>query len=34
MGTENVAERIEAMLREKLVRFESRLTRLEVHISD
>ncbi|WP_108788512.1 HPF/RaiA family ribosome-associated protein [Erythrobacter sp. Alg231-14] len=34
MGTENVAERIEAMVREKLARFEDRLTRLEVHVSD
>lgn len=34
MGTENVAERIEAMLREKLARFEDRLTRIEVHVSD
>ena len=34
MGTENVAERIEAMLHSKLARFEDRLTRLEVHVSD
>ena len=34
MGTENVAERIEVMMREKLARFEDRLTRLEVHVSD
>lgn len=34
MGTENVAERIEAMMREKLARFEDRLTRVEVHVSD
>ncbi len=34
MGTENVAERIEAQLRHKLARFEDRLTRLEVHVSD
>lgn len=34
MGTENVAERIEAMMREKFERFEDRLTRLEVHVSD
>ena len=33
MGTENVAERIEAMMREKFARFEDRLTRLEVHVS-
>ena len=34
MGTENVAERIEEMVREKLSRFEDRLTRIEVHVSD
>ncbi|MEE4152763.1 MAG: HPF/RaiA family ribosome-associated protein [Erythrobacter sp.] len=34
MGTENVAERIEASVRGKLARFEDRLTRLEVHVSD
>ena len=34
MGTENVAERIEAHIRQKLGRFEDRLTRLEVHVSD
>ncbi len=34
MGTENVAERIEAQLRHRLARFEDRLTRLEVHVSD
>lgn len=34
MGTENVAERIEAQLRHTLARFEDRLTRLEVHVSD
>ncbi|MEM6266276.1 MAG: HPF/RaiA family ribosome-associated protein, partial [Pseudomonadota bacterium] len=34
MGTENVAERIEAAVRAKLKRFEERLTRLEVHVSD
>ena len=34
MGTENVAERIEAQLRQKLGRFEERLTRLEVHVTD
>ena len=34
MGTENVAERIEEMMREKFSRFEDRLTRLEVHVSD
>ncbi len=34
MGTENVAERIEAMVRDKLARFDDRLTRVEVHVSD
>ncbi len=34
MGTENVADRIEEMLRGKLARFEDRLTRIEVHVSD
>lgn len=34
MGTENVASRIEALLRDKLARFEDRLTRLEVHVRD
>ena len=34
MGTENVAERIEAAVREKLSRFEDRLTRLEIHVRD
>jgi len=34
MGTDNVAERIEAKLRERLTRFEERLTRLEVHVVD
>lgn len=34
MGTENVAERIEEMVREKIARFEDRLTRVEVHVSD
>ena len=34
MGTENVAERIEAAVRQKLARFEERLTRVEVHVSD
>jgi len=34
MGTENVAERIETMMREKFARFDDRLTRLEVHVSD
>lgn len=34
MGTEDVATRIEAGVREKLARFEDRLTRLEVHVHD
>lgn len=34
MGTENVAERIEAQVRDKLSRFEERLTRVEVHVRD
>ena len=34
MGTENVATRIEAAVRQKLARFEDRLTRLEVHVRD
>jgi ribosome-associated translation inhibitor RaiA len=34
MGTDNVAERIEATVRGKLKRFEERLTRLEVHVTD
>jgi hypothetical protein len=34
MGTENVAERVEAQLRSRLARFEKRLTRLEVHVTD
>lgn len=34
MGTENVAQRIEASVREKLARFESRLTRVEIHVRD
>lgn len=34
MGTANVAERIENQVRQKLARFEDRLTRLEVHVSD
>ncbi len=34
MGTQNVAERIETQVRTKLARFEDRLTRLEVHVSD
>lgn len=34
MGTENVAERIEAQVRDKLARFEERLTRLEIHVRD
>ncbi len=34
MGTANVAERIETQVRHKLARFEERLTRIEVHVSD
>ncbi|MEO1920942.1 MAG: HPF/RaiA family ribosome-associated protein [Sphingomonadaceae bacterium] len=34
MGTENVAERIEAAVREKLARFAERLTRIEIHVRD
>lgn len=34
MGTDNVAERIEAAVRSKLKRYEDRLTRIEVHVSD
>lgn len=34
MGTDNVAERIENAVRHKLARYEDRLTRLEVHVSD
>ena len=34
MGTDNVAVRIEAQMRHTLGRFEDRLTRLEVHVSD
>jgi ribosome-associated translation inhibitor RaiA len=34
MGTQEVAERIEATVRQKLARFEDRLTRVEVHVSD
>ena len=34
MGTVEVATRIEAAVRQKLARFEERLTRLEVHASD
>lgn len=34
MGTENVATRIEAQLRERLARFADKLTRLEVHVRD
>ena len=32
MGTDDVAQRIETSVREKLARFEERLTRLEVHV--
>lgn len=34
MGTNNVAQRIEEMVRMKLSRFGERLTRIEVHVSD
>ena len=34
MGTENVAERIEASVRDKLARFDERLTRIEIHVRD
>nr|WP_137677735.1 HPF/RaiA family ribosome-associated protein [Parerythrobacter lutipelagi] len=34
MGTDNVAERIETQLRHRLARYEDRLTRIEVHVSD
>jgi hypothetical protein len=34
MGTENVAERIEAQVRDKLARFADRLTRVEIHVRD
>lgn len=34
MGTEEVATRIEQQVRHKLARFEDRLTRLEVHVTD
>jgi ribosome-associated translation inhibitor RaiA len=34
MGTEDVASRIETQVRDKLARFEDRITRLEVHVSD
>lgn len=34
MGTENVASRIETQVREKLARFDDRLTRVEIHVRD
>jgi len=34
MGTQEVAERIEAAVRDKLARFAERLTRIEVHVRD
>ena len=34
MGTQNVAERIEAQVRKRLERFADRLTRIEGHVSD
>lgn len=34
MGTDNVAARIQAKVRDKLARYEERLTRLEIHVHD
>lgn len=34
MGTHEVAQRIEAQVRQRLARFADRLTRVEVHVSD
>lgn len=34
MGTEDVATRIETHVRHRLARFEDRLTRIEVHVTD
>lgn len=34
MGTADVASRIEQQVRHRLARFEDRLTRLEVHVTD
>lgn len=34
MGTHEVAQRIEAQVRQRLERFEDRLTRVEVHVTD
>ena len=34
MGTDEVATRIEAQVRQRLERFADRVTRLEVHVSD
>lgn len=34
MGTENVAERVESQVRDRVSRFAERLTRIEAHISD
>lgn len=34
MGTRDVAQRIEAQVRQRLARFADRLTRIEVHVSD
>lgn len=34
MGTREVADRIEDEVRQRLARFEDRLTRVEVHVSD
>jgi ribosome-associated translation inhibitor RaiA len=34
MGTQEVAERIESQVRQRLERFVDRLTRIEVHVTD
>ncbi len=34
MGTQDVATRIEAQVRQRIERFEDKLTRLEVHVRD
>ena len=34
MGTDNVAQRIEDAVREKIARFEDKLTRIEIHVRD
>jgi hypothetical protein len=33
-GSRDVAERVEQVVRKSVVRFEARLTRIEVHVSD